>query len=127
MATTAQQPNDTKSLTMPQLHTKSRTSSLALQGTPYALNSELRRKMREKTSLSGGLELIDVLEAADGTRKLLLKATDGAAKGLTIQTVVIPMFKGATNARYTVCVSSQVSVLTWKHNWAMIPVSYMSC
>ncbi len=63
--------------------------------------SNLPRELRNEDELClGGLEVENVIESLDGTRKIILRT----AAGERLETVVIPMGKG----RWTQCVSSQV-------------------
>lgn len=62
------------------------------------LSRGLRARLGAEARL-GGLDLEDVLRAADGTRKLLLRTADGHR----VESVVIPM-----SDRVTQCISSQV-------------------
>ncbi|KAF8072775.1 rlmN [Scenedesmus sp. PABB004] len=60
-------------------------------------------------SVDGGLLLDSVARAADGTRKLVFKLTEGPGAGASIEAVLIPMAhrRGERN-HVTLCVSSQV-------------------
>lgn len=82
------------------------------QGTSYALARGIREALARSSSLGGGLQLKEVHAASDGTRKLVFTATEGPARGLAVESVLIPMAAGATERRrFTLCVSSQVRTL----------------
>ncbi|GLC58188.1 hypothetical protein PLESTB_001328600 [Pleodorina starrii] len=68
-----------------------------------------------RLSFEGGLELLEVTPASDGTRKLVFRVTGGEAAGGRIETVLIPWYRDydprvgrQEEPRYTLCVSSQV-------------------
>lgn len=68
-----------------------------------------REKFRTLATLDGGLEIVNVARAADGTRKIVFRLTAGPGAGGQVETVIIPIVREAgSKARVTLCVSSQV-------------------
>lgn len=68
-----------------------------------------REKVRSLATLDGGLEIISMHAASDGTRKLVFRLTTGPGAGGQVETVLIPIVREAgTKERVTLCVSSQV-------------------
>lgn len=72
-------------------------------------SAAFRDKVRDIATLDGGLEVLSVRIAADGTRKLVFKLTAGPGSGGQIEAVLIPIVReSGSKGRITVCVSSQV-------------------
>jgi len=68
-----------------------------------------RDKLEANATVDGGLQLLDVHTASDGTRKLIFKVTKGPAEGGTIEAVLIPILRSTgRRERITICVSSQL-------------------
>jgi 23S rRNA (adenine2503-C2)-methyltransferase len=68
-----------------------------------------RNKVRDIATLDGGLEIVSMHVAFDGTRKIVFKLTAGSGAGGQVETVLIPIVREAgTKQRVTLCVSSQV-------------------
>lgn len=68
-----------------------------------------RDKVCDIATLDGGLELVNMHIASDGTRKLVLRLTAGPGAGGEVETVIIPIVREAgSKERITLCVSSQV-------------------
>eukprot|EP00877_Chromochloris_zofingiensis_P015210 jgi/Chrzof1/9943/Cz04g21170.t1 len=79
-------------------------------GTQNGFSAAFCLKAGGVASVSGGLDLVQVARARDGTRKMVFKLTEGEGKGGTVETVLIPVVREDTGARprVTLCVSSQV-------------------
>lgn len=76
---------------------------------PNNFSTSFLEKARKAISLSGGLELVKVVPAKDGTRKLLFKVLDGPSAGGEVESVLIPSTtRQGLRERLTLCVSSQV-------------------
>ncbi|CAM9533408.1 unnamed protein product, partial [Heterosigma akashiwo] len=68
-----------------------------------------RQKLEEVATVDSGLKFDSVVQAGDGTRKMIFEVTAGNAKTKSVETVIIPMKGGKIKSdRYTICVSSQV-------------------
>ena len=68
-----------------------------------------RNKVKDIATLDGGLEIVSMHRASDGTRKIIFKLTAGSGSGGQVETVLIPIVREAgTKERVTLCVSSQV-------------------
>jgi hypothetical protein len=103
------------------------------------LSKSFREALLSVCSVSGGLEFQAVHNCEDGTKKLLLTITNGAAKGNTVETVIIPMLQGPQRKpRYTLCVSSQVGcrqncqfcftgIYAWSYTIIHCPVILRAC
>lgn len=60
-------------------------------------------------TIDGGIELVGIHSASDGTRKLIFKLTVGKAAGSEVEAVLIPIVRErGSKPRLTLCVSSQV-------------------
>lgn len=72
-------------------------------------SDSFRDKVRNISTFHGGLEIQDLFQASDGTRKLVFRSTVGPTAGGLVETVIIPITRerGAKD-RVTLCVSSQV-------------------
>ncbi|KAG2489539.1 hypothetical protein HYH03_011990 [Edaphochlamys debaryana] len=78
-------------------------------GRQNGFSAKFIEKASPRMTLAGGLELKQVVSAADGTRKLVFTLTEGEAKGGSVETVLIPVVRQAgLRDRLTICVSSQV-------------------
>ncbi|KAK9804264.1 hypothetical protein WJX72_003906 [[Myrmecia] bisecta] len=78
-------------------------------GVPNGFSNAFRETANELATVDGGLELLYVQKAGDGTRKMVFKLTSGEGAGSTVEAVVIPIVRGSgTKPRTTLCVSSQV-------------------
>ncbi|GAX81183.1 hypothetical protein CEUSTIGMA_g8616.t1 [Chlamydomonas eustigma] len=78
-------------------------------GTTTGFSQGFVDKFNSKITVSGGLELKEVVTAKDGTRKMAFKLTEGPAKGGVIETVLIPVVREAgQRCRITICLSTQV-------------------
>ena len=68
-----------------------------------------RDKVRPLATLDGGLEVVSMHIASDGTRKIVFRLTSGPGVGGQVETVLIPIVREAgAKERVTLCVSSQV-------------------
>jgi len=68
-----------------------------------------RDKVEPLATVDGGLELADVHEASDGTRKLVFRVSEGPAAGGKVEAVLIPILRSSgRKERITLCVSSQL-------------------
>ncbi|KAL4537856.1 hypothetical protein Ndes2437B_g08951 [Nannochloris sp. 'desiccata'] len=77
--------------------------------TTNGFSAAFRNKVRDIATLDGGLEVVSMHVASDGTRKIIFKLTAGSGAGGQVETVLIPIVREAgTKQRVTLCVSSQV-------------------
>lgn len=79
------------------------------QGTQNGFSAAFAAAAGQVASLEGGLLLEEVVTAADGTTKLVLKLTEGEGCGSSVEAVLIPaQHRSQGKLRLTLCVSSQV-------------------
>jgi hypothetical protein len=78
-------------------------------GTQNGFSAAFAAAAGQVASLEGGLQLEEVVAAADGTTKLVLKLTEGEGRGSSVEAVLIPaQHRSQGKLRLTLCVSSQV-------------------
>lgn len=77
--------------------------------TTNGFSAVFREKVRDIATLDGGIQIVSMHVASDGTRKIIFKLTAGPGVGGQVETVLIPIVREAgTKQRVTLCVSSQV-------------------